>query len=67
MMDVPNFTLSGRVRSGSVDYQGSRGLFWSSTVRDANIAYYLELRSSVVYPVANIEKYLGYSVRCVVI
>ena len=67
MMDVPNFTLSGRVRSGSVNYQGSRGLFWSSTVRDANSAYYLELRSSLVYPVANIEKYLGYSVRCVVI
>ena len=66
MMDVPNFTLSGLVYNGSVDYQGSGGLFWSSTVDGANLAYSLGLNSSNVYPADNNDKYRGFSVRCVV-
>ena len=65
MRGEPNFVLSGRVLNGSVYDQGSYGGFWSSTVNDANYAYYLYLNSSKVYPAGNYNKYDGFSVRCV--
>ena len=66
MQGVPNFTLSGGVDVGSVMSQGSGGLFWSSTVNDASLAYYLGLNSSYVLPAGGGAKYSGLSVRCVV-
>ncbi len=65
MMGVPNFTLSGSVDGGSVYRQGSNGYYWSSTVNNANRAYYLYLVSSDVYPVVYNFRSNGYSVRCV--
>lgn len=67
MMGVPNFTLSGRVVNGSVVSQGSYGRFWSSTVNNANNAYYLHLNSSDVSPAVDYYKYDGFSVRCMAI
>ena len=66
MMNVPNFTLPGSVFDGSVDYQGSFGSFWSSTVSNALYAYRLSLDSSDVNPAPlDDNKDVGYSVRCV--
>lgn len=65
MMDEPNFVLSGNVYTGSVYDQGSYGLFWSSTVLDADYAYHLYLNSSGVYPAYYNGKGFGFSVRCV--
>lgn len=67
MQGEPNFTLSGYVRDGSVDYQGSSGNFWSSTVLNANRAYYLSLNSFSVFPAYDVDKYVGFSVRCMAI
>lgn len=67
MMGEPNFTLSGGVYNGSVNDQGDVGVFWSSTVYNASLAYYLYLRSSGVNPIGFVNKYNGYSVRCVAI
>lgn len=65
MMGVPNFILSGTVSNGSVLSQGSYGNYWSSTVNNANNAFYLNLGSSNVFPVDRDDKSSGYSVRCV--
>lgn len=67
MMGEPNFTLSGSVYNGSVSGQGSRGRFLSSTVRDANLAYYFLYSSNSVNPASSERKYYGFSVRCVAI
>ena len=61
-----NFVYSGFVAGGSVSNRGSGGNFWSSTADLSNIAYYLYLYSSTVYPgTLNINKYRGRTVRCV--
>ena len=67
MQGEPNFTLPGNVGNGSVYNQGSYGYFWSSTVSDANYAYYLYLLSSGVRPANRNYKYRGFSVRCVAV
>ena len=67
MRGDPGFVLSGYVSNGSVSYQDSRGYFWSSTVYDASRAYDLYLYSSNVYPADRINKYRGYSVRCMAV
>ncbi len=58
--------LSGDYGNGLV-YQGSEGLWWSSTAYDATNAYYLYLNSSNTYvdPASNDYKDLGFAVRCV--
>ena len=67
MMNVPNFTLSGYVYNGSVSSQGSGGYLWSSTVNNANFAYYLYLNSSYVRPANVSDKLYGFSVRCMAV
>lgn len=67
MMGEPNFTLSGNVRNSSVSDQGSRGRFLSSTVRDANLAYYFLYSSNSVNPASSERKYYGFSVRCMAV
>jgi uncharacterized protein (TIGR02145 family) len=67
MMNVPNFTLSGHVRYGSVYDQGWGGYFWSSTTGSASYAYYLYLNSSNVFPALNDVKDYGFSVRCMAV
>lgn len=64
MLDNLGFTLSGRVVTGSVGDQGSKGYFWVSSVVSNNIASGFYLESSDVSNSAG-QKYFGYSVRCV--
>ena len=61
-----NLTLSGFVLSSSRRDQGSRGVYWSSTVASSDYAYGLDLYDSIVNPVYNfLNKYGGFSVRCI--
>jgi len=57
---------AGRRDGTTVNDAGSRGLYWSSTASDANIAYYLTFNSSYVGPSGIINRYYGHSVRLVV-
>ncbi|MCQ2049687.1 MAG: hypothetical protein MJZ22_01590 [Candidatus Saccharibacteria bacterium] len=60
------FARGGNIYSGSLDYQGSRGFYWSSRAySDSNFAYYLYFSSSSVYPSYHFDRYYGFSVRCV--
>ncbi len=61
----PGLILSGNALNGSLVNQGAYGYFWSSTVYNANRAYYLYLGSSLVDPASNYNKYYGFPVRCV--
>ena len=63
---IPKLVLAGRLYNGPVDLQGSNGDYWSSTVYSASNAYYLGFDDSEVRPAGNLEKYRGYSVRCIV-
>ena len=61
-----NYLYSGDVYGGSLDYRGSSGYYWSSTARNYNHAYYLNLGSSYVGPGTNYSgKYGGNSLRCI--
>ena len=65
MRGDPGFVLSGDVYEGLVSGQGSKGFYWSSSVANADYAYYLQLNSSNVYPSFGQIKYDGFAVRCV--
>ena len=56
--------LSGNFYSGSANYQGTLGYFWSSTYSDANYMYILSVDSSSVSPSNVNSRYNGRSVRC---
>ena len=45
--------------------QGSFGSYWSSTAYYSTFARYLDFNSSDVYPGTNLNKYLGFAIRCV--
>ncbi len=62
-----NFVYPGCWYSGSADYRGSDGFYWSSTASSRNRAYYLDLNSAHVSPGVDyfLYKYRGFSVRCV--
>ena len=60
-----NLTLSGDVYGSSRYDQGSRGLYWSSTVHSVYYVYVLDLYASNVYPAGNNNKSNGFSVRCI--
>ena len=57
--------LSGYFYSGSANYQGAYGSFWSSTRYDGNHMYNLRVSSSTVYPQYDNGRSNGFSVRCV--
>lgn len=66
MQGEPNFVLSGEVLNGSIGGQGSYGIYWSSTVySDNRYAFRLYLDSSKVSSATVVNKYNGFSVRCV--
>jgi hypothetical protein len=65
MRGEPGFVLSGHVFDGSVHGQDVGGIYWSSTVSDASIAYRLDINSSDVNPSFRASKYYGISVRCI--
>ena len=60
-----NFTLSGFVYANSRYYQGSNGLYWSSTVYLDSSAYSLDLSTSNVNSANHFGKNYGFSVRCI--
>ena len=49
----------------SVQAPGSYGYYWSSTLPNANAAYYLYFSSNAITPATNGLRYVGISVRCV--
>ena len=65
MRGDPGFVLSGLVNNSSIYNQGSKGLYWSSSVYSDELAYNLYLLSSTVEPVNKDRKYNGFSARCV--
>ena len=62
-----NFLYSGYALSGYINDRGSYGYYWSSSANDNSYAYLLYLGSSYLYPgTGNINKFRGFTVRCVV-
>ena len=62
-----NFLYSGYADDSSINNRGSNGRYWSSSADDASYAYYLRLDSSYLNPGTTFNnKFLGFSVRCVV-
>ena len=61
-----NFVYSGSFSNSSASLRGSVGGYWSSTAGNSNRAYSLYFNSSYVVPgTGYYNKYIGYSVRCV--
>ena len=60
-----NFALSGYVYGGTVNYAGSHGYLWSSTVNSSSYAYCLAFNSTSVYPQGYDNRFRGFPVRCV--
>ena len=58
------FIPAGYVSSGSLNYAGVRGLYWSSTAYSDTLAYSLRFYSGYVNPSRNYARYYGQSVRC---
>jgi len=50
--------------TAALDYVGTRGFYWSSTVNSTN-SRYLYFDSSNVIPANNNNRAFGFSVRCV--
>ena len=57
--------LSGYFYGGSARIQGSRGYWWSSTRYNNLIMYRLFADTSSITPAYNLDRYNGFSVRCV--
>ncbi len=60
-----NFPYAGYASDGSLNDAGSQGDYWSRTAVSAGNAYYLWFYSSNVYPANNLNRYVGFSIRCV--
>ncbi len=53
-------------RGGLSDATGRVNVNWSSAVSNANTAYYFDFGSQNINPRANIVRYFGFSLRCLV-
>ena len=62
---IPGFLLSGGYYTGGAGGLGSNGNYWSRTAYSAQLAYYLYMNNSSVYPANNNYKCLGFAVRCI--
>ncbi|MBR2659276.1 InlB B-repeat-containing protein, partial [Candidatus Saccharibacteria bacterium] len=60
-----NFVFAGYWNGANANNRGTNGYYWSSSVYDSSLAYYLFFLSTGVTPVGNSNKRYGYSVRCV--
>ncbi len=58
-----NFPYAGYVGSGSLNYVGLQGRYWSSTANGTDNAYLLVFDSSLVVTLN--DRYVGLSVRCI--
>ena len=59
------FMRSGRVYNTSINYFGSYGDYWSSTINSTANAYYLFFDSGLVNPASSLNRDYGCSVRCI--
>ena len=59
------FVRSGYITGGTLDSPGVSGYYWSSTVSDSAIAYYLRFGGTDIYPARYGARSNGWSVRCV--
>ena len=64
MQGDPNFVFSGEIYNGTERYQGSYGVYWSSTARYTYDAYYIFLNDTSVYSGATNKNYAA-PVRCI--
>lgn len=62
-----SFVLAGAYVDGSRDSIGTGGFYWSSSMNDGYLAYYMDLTSSssLVGPKRMVDKSYGLSMRCV--
>jgi uncharacterized protein (TIGR02145 family) len=51
--------------TGSLDYLGSGGFYWSSTAYNSTTAYYLHFHDFSVYPSSANSRAFGFRIRCV--
>ncbi|MDO5480605.1 MAG: hypothetical protein Q4F58_02990, partial [Candidatus Saccharibacteria bacterium] len=62
MLSTP---VSGLYRSGTAFWQGSYGLFWSSTFNSTSFMYGMYVSGTAVLPQSTSARYFGLSVRCI--
>ena len=62
MLSTP---VSGNYRSGTAYWQGTYGLFWSSTFYSTSNMYCMRVSGTAVGPQNSSSRYDGYSVRCI--
>ena len=58
------FVRGGYINSGSLGNSDNYGTYWSGTSNIDSYAYYLDYRSSKIYPQLNGSRNIGRSVRC---
>ena len=61
-----NFLYSGDFDGSSAYGRGSSGLYWSRSAYSNNCSYFLNLRSTDLYPSSYGYKLNGFSVRCLI-
>ncbi len=59
------FVRAGGVTLSTLYYPGVNGRYWSSTVENGNIAYYLNFNNADISPDHESARYGGWPVRCV--
>jgi hypothetical protein len=52
-------------QSGNLDYRGSGGFYWSSSLSGKTAAYSLSFHGTSMVPQNNDTKTVGFTVRCV--
>ena len=57
--------FAGYISGTSLNYRGSNGLYWSSSLRSQTYGYSLNFDCSNVLPASNDYRFLGFSVRAV--
>jgi uncharacterized protein (TIGR02145 family) len=60
-----NFLYSGYFSGSSAIYRGSYGYYWSRSAYNSSYSYTLSLTSTSLNPSDGVNKYSGFSVRCV--
>ena len=59
------FVRSGYLYGSTLNYFGTIGYYWSSTVSSSSNAYRLDYSSGGLYPAYQGSRYFGWSVRCI--
>ena len=59
------FPASGLRHGTGLNYRGSRGYYWSSSLNSQTYGYYLRFYASGVYPADSSSRFVGFSVRAV--